>query len=127
MQMMAPEAAERVMGAAQAMNVTMSEGDKSNFVRAESAADLAGRLLRQAQSKAQQRRSQGGQGRQRKRRRVSGDNYFGRAVMGGDVAIQRTYEVDKRYREAILNEIRSSDVTPEDKKLLDKYLRETVR
>ena len=47
--------------------------------------------------------------------------------MGGDVAIQRTYEVDKRYREAILNEIRSSDVTPEDKKLLDKYLRETVR
>lgn len=126
MALMAPEAAERIVAAGEAMSITISTGDKANFMQAESAADLAGRLLRQAQNKAQQQRRQSGSS-GRKRRRVSGNNYFGKSIVGGDVVIQRTYEVDRQYREAILNEVRSSSAGEEDKKILNKYLRETVR
>ena len=109
------------------MKSTIKNGSQGNFVKAESMADLAGRLLRQAQSKARQKRQQSKSGRQRQRKRASGDNYFGKSIVGGDVAIQRTYEVDKKYREAILDEVRSYDDSPENKRLLKKYLRETVR
>lgn len=128
MKAVAPEAAERIEAAAEAMSQTIAAGDSEKFVAAESASDLAGRLLRNAQQKAneEKRRSQGNSN-QRQRRRTGSGDYYGKTVIGGDVAIERTYEVDKRYREAILDDVRSYKATPEERKVLNKYLRETVR
>jgi hypothetical protein len=86
---------------------------------------MAGRLLRQAEQAAQRARDSG-QDRGR-RRRVNGDNYYGQSIVGGDVEIKREYEVDRKYREDILDEVSRSRVDDDDKILLDRYTREVVR
>lgn len=128
---LSPPAAERIKLAAESMSLTLESASSRNFIQAESASDLAGRLLRQAQSAAQ--RSQQNRSKRGRRRRVTGDNYYGQTVVGGDVEIQRDYQVDKRYREDILNEIRESLSNQEDgsktgnRKVLEDYLREVIR
>lgn len=125
---LSPRSSERVKAAVQAMQLTKETGNNQAFIQAESASDLAGRLLRQAQSAAQQSQSQ--RRRRERRRRVTGDNYYGRQVMGGDVEIKREYSVDRRYREEILDSVSSSKQiieNKEDAQMLEDYLRKIVR
>ncbi len=121
----APGAEGRLKAAVEAMEQTLSNGNSGKFGAAESNSDMAGRLLRQAEQAAQRSRDSG-QDRGR-RRRVNGDNYYGQAITGGDVEIKREYEVDRRYREDILDEVSRSRADDDDKALLDRYTREIVR
>ncbi len=125
---LSPLASERIKVAAEFMEGTLQSGNEGKFVDAESGSDRAGRLLRQADSAAsqsqQQQRSRG------RRRRVSGDGYYGQSVIGGDVEIKRDYEVDRRYREDVLEDVRQStwqQSEPENKALLENYLLEIIR
>ena len=47
--------------------------------------------------------------------------------MGGDVEIKREYQVDRRYREDILNEVLNEQTGSENKALLENYLRQVIR
>lgn len=125
MRAMAPEAAERLKAANDSMKQTLEMGNKGKFVNAESHSDLAGRLLHQANKAVQRKQKSKGKGR-RQRRRRAGDQQYGRDIMG-TLEIKREYEVDKRYREDILNEVRKADVTEEEKVILDSYLRKVIR
>jgi len=123
---MAPAAATRIKFAAEAMDKTLEHGNGEKYVEAESFSDLAGRLLRQAESAAreseQDRRQRG------RRRRVSGDNYYGQSIEGKNIQIRYEYEVDKRYREQILDDVSRRQVDDEEERgLLDRYLRSVVR
>ena len=71
--------------------------------------------------------SSGKNSKRRKRRRVSGDRYYGQSVHGGDLEISRDYQVDKRYREEVLNEVRDSVKSSDDARLLEDYIRKIVR
>ena len=121
----APGAEARLKAAAIQMQQTIEQGNAGQFAGAESSSDMAGRLLRQAEQAAQRARDSG-QDRGR-RRRVNGDNYYGQSIVGGDVEIKREYEVDRKYREDILDEVSRSRVDDDDKILLDRYTREVVR
>jgi hypothetical protein len=125
LRMLSPQAAERMKAAVTAMSHTVEQGNADKFVPAESQADLAGRLLRQAQQAASQ--SQRDKQQRGRRRRVAGDNYYGQTIVGGDVEIKREYEVDRRYREAILDEVRSVNVNAEERSILENYLRQVIR
>ena len=125
---LSPRAAERMKAAVEAMRLTVESGNNKAFMQAESGADMAGRLLRQARNAARQ--DQRNQRRRGRRRRVTGDNYHGTRIIGGDVEIRREYEVHRRYREDILEEIRTSHMNSDDGDdavLLENYLREVVR
>ena len=125
MRALSPTSAMRIQGALEAMEQVVEAGSAADYRSAEAGADLAGRLLRQAESAAQQsqqkRRSRG------RRRRVTGDNYYGQSVVGGDVEIKREYQVDRRYREDILEEVQSSGYDEENRVLLENYLRRVIR
>ena len=123
---LAPGAGQRIKGSVEMMETTIAKGNDKDFVHAESASDLASRLLREAQSEASRSRSK--QGSRGRRRRVTGDNYYGQTIVGGDLEINQDYEVDRRYREDILSQIRSSSYeAEEDAALMERYLREVVR
>jgi hypothetical protein len=122
---LSPPAANRIKAAAESMDKTLKTGNGNDFVQAESQSDLAGRLLRQAESAA--RESQGRQKSRGRRRRVTGDSYYGQSVVGGDIEIKREYEVDRRYREDILDEVKGARAEGENRAILDNYLRKTVR
>lgn len=131
MRSISPGAGERLSAAQEAMQITIDAGNSSSFDNAESASDMAGRLLRQADNAAEQsQRSPMNRGR---RRRVAGDNFYGQAVVGGDVETKRDYQVDKRYREEILDEVRQTlgnqtiNHSEENRHLLENYLRQVVR
>lgn len=121
-----PGAEVRLKAAVEQMEKTVERGNGADFPGAESSSDLAGRLLRQAEQAAQQSRESSGQDRGR-RRRVSGDNYYGQSIIGGDVEIKREYQVDRKYREDILDEVSRARSSDGDKMLLDRYTREIVR
>jgi hypothetical protein len=125
MRSLSPQANQRIQAAIQAMEGTGEHGNNGDYAMAESNSDLAGRLLRQAESAAaqsqQKRRSRG------RRRRVTGDNYYGQSVVGGDIEIKREYQVDRRFREDILDEVQNSNVDDENRVLLESYLREVIR
>jgi hypothetical protein len=123
---LSPLAAERIKAALESMELTVKAGNDKAFVQAESASDLAGRLLRQADSAArrsqQQRESRG------RRRRVTSDQYYGSPVAGGDIEIRREYQVNPRYREEILEQVRRAQQQGEkDDRLLESYLRKVIR
>jgi hypothetical protein len=120
-----PGAEIRIKAAIEQMQVTVDRGNGSDFPAAESSSDMAGRLLRQAEQAAQQSRESGGE--RGRRRRVSGDNYYGQSIVGGDIEIKREYQVDRKYREDILDEVSRSRTAEDDKILLDRYTREVVR
>lgn len=125
MRSLSPTAGERVKAAAEAMEITNTSGNSGKYQTAESASDMAGRLLRQADSAAQQ--SQQKKRDRGKRRRVTGDNYYGQSVVGGDIEMKREYQVDRRYREDILEEIQTSSYDEDNRTLLENYLRHVVR
>jgi hypothetical protein len=127
LQTLSPLAGERIKAAREAMKFTVEAGNGEQFSEAESGSDMAGRLLRQARSEAQ--KSQNEQQRRGRRRRISGDNYYGSQVVGGDVEIKRAYEVNRRYREDILDEVQRSDAesSAEEQRLLENYLRKVIR
>ncbi len=118
-----PLAAQRLQDAVQAMQGTVSNGEKQEFVAAESLSDLAGRLLRYTHAATQQRLPS----RRQRRRRTAGDRYHGRPVIGGYIELQRDYRVNERYREDILEAIRRSDLLEKHRNLLDAYLRRAIR
>lgn len=120
---LSPRAAARISAALEAMQNTLTKGNAEEFVRAESQSDLAGRLLRLAESASyQHRRSQS-----RRRRKLSGDRYFGRSLMGGEVNLEREYEVNPRYREEILEDIFDSGYEGRERMILNNYLRQILR
>jgi hypothetical protein len=125
MRSLSPNAAARMQGAVKAMAEVVSAGEAGDYQTAETAADMAGRLLRQAESSAQQsqqkRRTRG------LRRRVTGDNYYGQSVVGGDIETKREYQVDRRYREDILDEVQNADYDEDSRVLLENYLRAVIR
>lgn len=126
MRSLSPIAAERIAAAAKAMETTLKAGDEESFALAESASDMAARLLTQAQSAAS--KSQKKQSRRGRRRRVASDDYYGSQVAGGDVEIRREYEVSRRYREEILNEVKGASTDNEaEAKVLENYLRKVIR
>ena len=123
---LSPEAGERIKAAKDAMEMTVKAGNQDAFMQAESASDVAGRLLRQADSAA--KKSQRQQQRRGRRRRVASDQYHGSSVAGGDVEIRREYEVNRRYREDVLDEVRRARSSEgRDKELLENYLRKVIR
>ncbi len=122
-----PLAAKRMNAAKEMMEKTSEKGNSSEFAQAETASDLAGRLLVQADQAAAQASQKQGQG--RKRRRVSGDHYYGQTITGGDVRIVHDYEVDAKYRQRILDDLGSElekDEGP-SKALMEDYLRAVIR
>lgn len=128
MRSMSPGAAERIRVAKEAMEATVEAGNSGKFAEAESASDFAGRLLQQAESAA--RRSQQEQGSRGRRRRVSSDQYYGNQVAGGDVDLRRDYQVNRRYREDVLDDVRQlkkSELNEEGEALLEDYLRKVIR
>lgn len=121
---LSPTAGERLEAAITAMDMTIGQAGKEEYVNAETTADMAGRLLREAEQSAarsQQKRDRG------RRKRTSGDDYHGNAVVGGDVEIKSEYNVDPRYREDILKDIQSNGDDASDRALLDNYLRQILR
>ncbi|MGE0175268.1 MAG: hypothetical protein AB7T49_20965 [Oligoflexales bacterium] len=126
MQVLAPLAAERIKVAREAMEQTTESANGEQFANAESSSDLAGRLLRQAKSEAEKAQNQ--KQKRGRRRRVSGDNYFGSQVVG-DVEIKREYEVSRRYREDILDDLQSTGTqkSKEEDNLLENYIRRVIR
>lgn len=120
-----PFAADRVKYAVQAMDKVLLAGESSKFAIAESAADLAGRLLRHANNASQRAQRRSGR---RRRRRISGDRYYGQSVHGGDLSLEHDYQVDRRYREHVLESIeRAKQKHPEEQEFLDRYLKELIR
>lgn len=123
LRMMAPMAGVRIDAAIESMKVTVESGNEGQFPVAESGSDNAARLLRLAKESTREQQS-GSRGR---RRRIAGNNYYGQTIVGGDIEIKREYEVDKRYREEILDEVRHSSAEGEDRNLLEDYLRQVIR
>jgi hypothetical protein len=125
MRSLSPTASQRIQAAVEAMEMTNNNGSEGKYQIAESASDMAGRMLRQADSAAQQ--SQQKPRNRGRRRRVTGDNYYGQSVVGGDIEMKREYQVDRRYREDILEEIQTSSFDEDNRTLLENYLRHVVR
>ena len=123
LQTVSPLAAVRLQSAVRAMQATVASGEQQEFVMAESHADLAGRLLRHTRTATRQRLPS----RRQRRRRISGDRYHGRSVIGGYIELQRDYRVNRKYREDILEEIRRSNLLEKHRDLLDAYLRKVIR
>jgi hypothetical protein len=125
---MSPTAGERMKAAVQAMEATIDSGNENKFADAESASDMAGRLLQQAESAARQ--SQRDNGKRGRRRRVTSDQYYGNQVAGGDVDLRRDYQVNRRYREDVLEDVRElkkRESSEETDSLLEDYLRKVIR
>ncbi len=125
---LSPEAGERIRAAGEAMEATVSAGGEKSFVEAETASDAAGRLLQQADNAARQSQQENQQ--RGRRRRVSNDQYYGNQITGGDVDLRRNYQVNRRYREDVLNDIRDAkrqESSEETDTLLEDYLRRVIR
>jgi hypothetical protein len=129
MRSLSPLAARRIKAALEEMENTRDQGNKGQFVPAETASDQAGRLLNQAQNAAEQQAQSQQNSQGRRRRRVTGDNYYGQGIVTGDIEIKRTYQVDRRYREDVLKDVNSSarNQEEENREYLRQYLRKVVR
>ncbi len=116
---------ERLQAAIEQMKNTEQKADEQKFADAESSSDMAARLLRNAESiaKQQSQRRQNG----KRRRRRSGENYYGSSVLGGDVKVRYEYEVDERYRGKVLDALRGTAESEEDRAVLDSFLRKILR
>ena len=119
-------ASRRLIGASEQMTATIQAGDEKKELAAESASDAAARLLIIADQAAAEEQGRAKRDRGR-RKRLTGNNYFGQAVSGGDVDFTRNYQVDRKYREDIIERIDPSTLDENDKKILDDYVRDVVR
>jgi hypothetical protein len=120
---LAPTAGERLDAAIGAMDNTVESGEASQWAQTEQSADMAGRLLRDADQAANKSQKQQDRGR---RRKTGGDDYHGTAI-GGQVEIKRQYQVNPKYREDILKDVEDEMTSGENKNLLDGWLRQVVR
>ncbi len=120
---LAPRSAERLRLAMESMKVTAESGDESNFVKAESLSDLAGRLLHQTSKMTEQEEQQKG----KRERRSSGNNYYGQSIVGGDVETEHEYQVDPHYREEVLDEVLKSEYEGDNKAILNNFLKRIIR
>lgn len=114
-------AAARLQGAVTAMRETLTHGDNQQFVDAESSSDLASRLLRDSRNATRQQLNNRG-----RRRRLSGDRYYGQAL-SGTVQLPRGYRVNDKYRQQVLEDINNSKLRQHHRQLLDNYLRRIIR
>ena len=114
-------AAARLQGAVTAMRDTLTHGNNQQFVDAETSSDLASRLLRDSRNATRQQLNNRG-----RRRRLSGDRYYGQAV-SGTVQLPRGYRVNDKYRQEVLEDINNSNLRQHHQQLLDNYLRRIVR
>ncbi len=122
-----PAATARLKAATSEMKLTNEKGSEGDYVSSESHADMAGRLLIQAQNAAQRERSRMGQGRQ-SHKRTTGDNSYGNEIISSqDIETHYGYQVDKMYREEIIEETQKSEGWEENKSFLSDYLRQIVR
>lgn len=122
-----PAFASRLQVALDAMEQAIERGSDEDYTSAETAIDLAGRLLRQAEKDSMSERHLQDQER-RKRKRVTGNQYYGQAMQGGDIEFKnQNYEVDRMYREDVLDEIEGNQVDKQEKSLIESYLRRVVR
>ena len=103
MRSLSPRAAERIKAAWKSMEIVLQASEEGDFTKAETASDMAGRLLRKADSAA--RKDQKKKRQRGRRKRSESNKYYGNQIVGGDVAIQREYNVDRRYREDIIEEV----------------------
>lgn len=125
---LSPEAAERMQAAAEAMEQTVKAGNENQFVDAETGSDFAGRLLQQADNAARQAQQESQQ--RGRRRRVTSDQYYGNQITGGDVDLRRNYQVNRRYREDILDDVRAvkrKESSEGADSILEDYLRRVIR
>lgn len=125
---LSPEAAERMQAAAEAMEGAVKSGSENKFAEAESSADIAGRLLQQADNAARQSQQENQQ--RGRRRRVTSDQYYGNQITGGDVDLRRNYQVNRRYREDILDDVRAvkrKESSEGSDSILEDYLRRVIR
>lgn len=123
MRVFLPVAARRLQAATEAMKLVVDLGEKSKFPDAETGSDLASRLLRlvrQDTSNLSRRNS-------RRRKRASGNQYYGQTVFGGHLQLEYDYSVDKKYREDILNDSQIRLPSKEEHEILNNYLRRVVR
>lgn len=117
-----PNAGLRLEFAGEQMQKTVEKGNEKQFIQAETHSDLANRLLREASQESMKKQKQ-----QRSRRRRLGRKYHGRAIYNSDINLIREYQVNRKYREDILDEVQESDYTEKNKKILDNYLRRIIR
>ena len=106
------------------MESTIESGENDEFSKAESTADMASRLLRQA-DQAAQKSQRGKRQKKQRRRRANGDKYYGRSIE--DLKIRYQYEVDEIYRDALIEQIDDMRDDQQNKKLLENYMREVIR
>lgn len=128
LKVIAAKAAERIAEARTSMGRTIESGEQGQFPQAESHSDFANRLLRQARSEA----NRANRRRQRldRRRRVTGDNYYGSRIVGGDIEFKRTYQVNRKYREDVLEQIQKHKgemESAEQRKILEDYMFRVIK
>lgn len=116
---------ERLKAAIDQMTNTEGKAEGQQFAEAEAHSDLAARLLRNAESIAKQQSKRREEGKRRRRR--SGENYYGSSVLGGDVKVRYEYEVDAKYRGKVLDALRGTAESEEDRAVLDTFLRKILR
>ena len=56
-----------------------------------------------------------------------GNKYFGNKINTTDMKILNEYEVDKKYREDILEQVYEKEYNSDNKKIMDNYLRKILR
>ena len=103
---------------------TIEKGEEEQFNVAESNADMASRLLRQA-DQAAKKSQRGKRQKKQRRRRTNGDKYYGRSIE--DLKVRYDYEVDEIYRDALIQQIDEMRDDQANKKLLENYMREVIR
>lgn len=123
LQKFSPNAAVRLAAALKSMKNTLLKGNKKNYIKAESYSDLAGRLLRKAESTTYEKRRKSN----RQRRKLRSDSYFGRHLVEGDINLENEYEVSPQYRQNVLEEILDSNYDGKKRLILNQFLRKILR
>ncbi len=116
-------AGKRLDSAKEAMAEALSSGEKQNFRKAETSSDSAGRYLREAMNKSEERQTKN---RERKRKQTGSQEYHGQAIHRGDIEIRHDYEIDKQYREEILKEFESNSAENYHD-IQERYLKKIIR
>ena len=118
---------ERLDQALRTMSQVVQAGDEHNYAEAELRSDQASRLLREGADQVRRRRANMNQQRRddQARSQPHGDEFYGAAVL--DFTNDEVHEVDKFYREDILQDVNSQSQSVEDQTLKSRYLREILR
>lgn len=116
-------AGKRLDSAKEAMTEVLTSAEEQNFRKAETSSDSAGRYLREAMNKSQERQTKN---QERQRKKTGSQEYHGQAIHRGDIEIRHDYEIDKRYREDILKEFESNS-SENYHDIQERYLKKIIR